>query len=48
MINNELYWTEEYLLYAQMVEKKQAELSAKINKETKQEPQEEEKEITEC
>lgn len=48
MINNELYWTEEYLLYAQMVEKKQAELSAKINEETKQEPQKEEKEITEC
>lgn len=23
MINNEIYWTEEYLLYAQMVEKKQ-------------------------
>lgn len=34
MINNEIYWTEEYILYAEMIEKKQKE-SAKIN-ETKQ------------
>lgn len=49
MINNEIYWTEEYILYAEMVEKKQQELSAKINEEQNlQEPQEEEKENSEC
>lgn len=32
MINNEIYWTEEYILYAEMIEKKQKE-SAKINEE---------------
>lgn len=50
MINNEIYWTEEYILYAEMVEKKQEELNAKINEEQNlQEPQEEEnKENSEC
>lgn len=46
MLNNELYWTEEYLLYARMVEEKE---SAKIiEKQTKQVPQNAEKETTEC
>ena len=35
MINNEIYWTEEYLLYAEMVEREQKE-KAKIKEETKQ------------
>lgn len=48
MINNEIYWTEEYLLYAEMVQKKHEEESAKINEEIQQEPQEEEKEKSEC
>lgn len=48
MINNEIYWTEEYLLYAEMVQKKHEEEAAKINEEIQQEPQEEEKEISEC
>ena len=39
MINNEIYWTEEYILYAEMVEK-----NAKIN-ENQKVPQDEEKEI---
>lgn len=30
MINNEIYWTEEYLLYAELMQKKQEELNAKI------------------
>lgn len=34
MINNEVYWTEEYLLYAQLVEKKEAEIAAKIIEES--------------
>lgn len=52
MLNNEIYWTEEYILYAEMVEKKQKQLeeeNAKINVEQDlQAPQEEEKEINEC
>lgn len=50
MINNEIYWTEEYILYAEMVDKKQKELDAKINEEKQnlQVPQEEKKEIKEC
>lgn len=35
MINNEMYWTEEYLLYAEMVEREQKE-KAKIKEDTKQ------------
>lgn len=34
MINNEIYWTEEYLLYAEMVEREQKE-KAKIKEDTK-------------
>ena len=48
MINNEIYWTEEYILYAQLVEKKQNEIAAKINEQDLQEPQIEEKETSEC
>ena len=48
MINNEIYWTEEYLLYAEMIQKKHEQEAAKINEEIQQEPQEEEKEISEC
>lgn len=52
MINNEIYWTEEYILYAELKEKemleKQAE-NAKLSEEQNlQEPREEEKETTEC
>lgn len=46
MINNEIYWTEEYVLYAEMIEKREQE-KAKLNKKTEQEP-EMEKETTEC
>lgn len=49
MINNEIYWTEEYILYAEMVAKK-AEQNAKINvdelKQNLQVPKEED--IKEC
>lgn len=47
MINNEIYWTEEYILYAEMLEKKQEE-KAKLDIETQnlQEPNKEE--TTEC
>lgn len=47
MINNEIYWTEEYILYAEMTEKKQEE-KAKLDMETQnlQEPNKEE--TTEC
>jgi len=47
MINNEIYWTEEYILYAEMLEKKQEE-KAKLDMETQnlQEPNKEE--TTEC
>ena len=41
MINNEIYWTEEYILYAELAQKKHEETIAKINEElekTKQEP----------
>ena len=50
MINNEIYWTEEYLLYAELMQKKQEELNAKIIEEQNlQVPQEvENKETTEC
>ena len=43
MINNEIYWTEEYLLYAEMIDKKQKE-AAKIDEQNLQAPQKEEKE----
>lgn len=46
MINNEIYWTEEYVLYAEMVEKREQE-KAKLNTEQNlQEPNKEE--TTEC
>ena len=47
MINNEIYWTEEYILYAEMLERKQEE-KAKLDIETQnlQEPNKEE--TTEC
>lgn len=34
MLNNEIYWTEEYILYAEMIEKKQAEQIAKLDRES--------------
>lgn len=49
MLNNEIYWTEEYILYAEMIEKRdkeKAKLSIEKEK-TLQEP-ETEKETTEC
>lgn len=33
MINNEIYWTEEYILYAEMTQKKHEEMIAKIKEE---------------
>lgn len=51
MINNEIYWTEEYILYAEMVAKK-AEQNAKINveelKQNLQVPKDKEEDIKEC
>ena len=48
MLNNEIYWTEEYILYAEMVEKREQE-KAKLSIETKTEQEPEtEKETTEC
>lgn len=47
MINNEIYWTEEYILYAEMLEKKQEE-KAKLDMETKTEQEPIKEEITEC
>jgi len=41
MINNEIYWTEEYLLYAKMVQEKHDKLNAKINEQDLQEPHKE-------
>lgn len=41
MINNEIYWTEEYLLYAKMIEEKHDKPNAKINEQDLQEPHKE-------
>lgn len=41
MINNEIYWTEEYLLYAKMVQEKHDKQNAKINEQDLQEPHKE-------
>ena len=54
MINNEIYWTEEYILYAEMIAKKEEEKTAKINSESVEQKQateeshESEEEIKEC
>ncbi len=51
MINNEIYWTEEYILYAEMVAKR-AEENAKISvdklKQNLQVPKDKEEDIKEC
>lgn len=49
MLNNEIYWTEEYVLYAEMVEKQEKE-KAKLNieKEKTLQAPETEEDITEC
>lgn len=54
MLNNEIYWTEEYLLYAEMIAKREEEKTAKINSESAEQPEaveespESEEEIKEC
>lgn len=54
MLNNEIYWTEEYLLYAEMIAKREEEKTAKINSESTEQPEaaeespESEEEIKEC
>ena len=51
MINNEIYWTEEYILYAEMVAKR-AEENAKISvdklKQNLQVPKDKEEDVKEC
>ena len=48
MLNNEIYWTEEYILYAEMKEK-EIKKKAKEEASKEQESQEEKKEnIPEC
>ena len=48
MINNEIYWTEEYVLYAEMIEKRELEKAKLDIEQNLQVPQEEEKENSEC
>lgn len=46
MINNEIYWTEEYILYAEMVEKREQEKAKLDKKQNLQVPKEED--VKEC